>query len=1267
MAMLPEIQYTDSVDMHRTDHPDQPRDCEGAVSALVSKQFYDLAVSHLYRRCVLGVNSSCGFNGVDEKILKMLDSNNRGLSYIRELVLEDNAELDRKPKTSNNYPEVRILVYLLPKNILQSFAWNSWHPLPSGVYRELFSRQRSLTELELNYSEVSIDDLVGNGPASLLGHLNAIYRLRIMPGPREAFPQAACDLMKQHQEIKQLTLDMSHNAKASQENNLPLDSGILQKLFANMKPSTTCLRVLDLTNVNLRGHHDAFFTALNFQNLRELMIVSCQGLEDFLLALNNTAVERPSLCLTRFGIYQSREWLGPNYFIGSGGDMEMPDLAKELDIFLATTISPLRELWVCLRGFDRLPDVACITPHGTTLEWLFLDVRTLKGAPAAIYPLAQWQKLYSNLEVVHQLDTAYPPIVADCDMGSHRSFSDHMRATVNIPSLKALGITDWPYPVGCDFTDQPYKWHVEVKTEVYYQLLAALANDILAHKDVPTPAFEGPSSVLGQKRQLTASDKDCHRLSIITFGMLERLTQPRNIGYGRDPACFVKTQYSVWAGESLWKMEPVGLWNMLTRCPGEWRFYLVDTMAHEVGKYEAQWTQEAMRQKVSIQDCRRGKPQHDSSSVITTFNIVTVLQPSNLYKSISYQALHGFFTFHYRIHIWHPLPKTTHNDSMDCHTPRSKNPEMLMYFGKTRHRSTKHDDSNEMANVNSERSRFGNLSVELLHLIFDQKNFYSVAVKHLYNRLEWDVLPTNKFRPLDQKLLNMLDPLNRGLQFIRHLRLADPEELSHPPRAGDHYPEVDLFVHFLPVNTLHSFRWKSWHDLPSHVYRTLLRNQRSLKELELNCTDTSIEMLEHDGDTHPMDRLEIIQRLRVMPCPEEGIPWVACRLFKQHIEIEDLILDLWHMPQHNEDDANLHWLHSSATLLRELFTGVGHYSCRHLRKIELSSVNLHNSHQHLVPALRLNSLVKLKLVKCRYPEGFLRALTRTGDRKLLSLKGFAIYHSRAWEPPANTSESSSLVTAISDFLLHSSNSLRKLWICLRGYDELPATASIARHGSTLQWLFLDVRKKKGPWAPRYGYEEWHQLCRSLTAVRQIDTTYPAVVADCHNDKYSQFSLYMSATVNIPTIRTVGVNNWPFPTGALLMRLPGDMVNRDVYRLALATLAHDIVKLREVHDPHDVISGTSERRTSYLGNCPQTRGLSVVVFGMSEDLTHRVQPGYGFSPGAFVKSLVQLWDGEYRMRMELVDPQELNKESPHRWKNYDVDRMAYDVGNFEFRD
>ncbi|KAI4116788.1 MAG: hypothetical protein LQ345_002857 [Seirophora villosa] len=596
---------------------------------------------------------------------------------------------------------------------------------------------------------------------------------------------------------------------------------------------------------------------------------------------------------------------------------------------------------------------------------------------------------------------------------------------------------------------------------------------------------------------------------------------------------------------------------------------------------------------------------------------------------------------------------------MDCHTPRSKNPEMLSYFGKTRYRRTEHDDSNEMANVHSERSRFGNLSVELLHLIFDQlqrprswrslalvsKKLYSVAVKHLYHRLEWDVLPTDKSRLLDQKLLNMLDPLNQGLRFIRHLRLADPEELSHPPRARDHYPEVDLFVHFLPVNTLHSFRWKSWHDLPSQVYRTLLRKQRSLKELELNCTDTSIEMLERDGDIYPMDHLKIIKRLRVMPCPEEGIPWVACRLFKQHVEIEDLILDLWHMPQHDEDDAYFHWLDSSATLLRELFTGLDS-SCRHLRKIELSSVNLHNSHQHLVPALQLNSLVKLKLVKCGHPEDFLRALTRAGEHKLLSLKKFAIYHSRAWEPRAIFSDPNSLVAAISDFLRNSPISMRKLWICLRGYYELPSPSSIARHGSTLQWLFLDIRKKKGPWAPSYGCEEWHQLCRSLTAVRQIDTTYPTVVADCHNDK------------------TVGVNNWPFPPGTLLMRLPGD---RDVYRLALATLAHDIVKLREVRDPHDVISGTSETRTSYLGNCPQTKGLSVVVFGMSEDLTHPVQPGYGLSPGVFVKSLVQLWDGEYRIRMELVDPQELNKESPHRWKNYDVDRMAYDVGNFEFRD
>lgn len=51
----------------------------------------------------------------------MLDKNNRGLSYIRQLVLWDDGELSREPTEQYEYPEAALLVYLLPKDILTNF------------------------------------------------------------------------------------------------------------------------------------------------------------------------------------------------------------------------------------------------------------------------------------------------------------------------------------------------------------------------------------------------------------------------------------------------------------------------------------------------------------------------------------------------------------------------------------------------------------------------------------------------------------------------------------------------------------------------------------------------------------------------------------------------------------------------------------------------------------------------------------------------------------------------------------------------------------------------------------------------------------------------------------------------------------------------------------------------------------------------------------------------------------------------------------------
>lgn len=294
--------------------------------------------------------------------------------------------------------------------------------MPSSVYRTLLSRQRSLTELELNHTEISLDELYGYGSTSLLHNVKPLKRLRIMPGPGEALSQAACELFEAHNEISHLTLDLYHlreDDKVGWDDSSTANGGILRKLFQNLKPSSSRLRILELNSVDLHGSHDTIGSAIDSECLKELIIANCPNAEKFLMAANKKREKRSPLGLTRFVLYHARVWQPTNHAAGADDNMKSIGLIKELSTFLASTTKSLRELWVALRGYDELPDVSSIISHGPTLEWLFLDVRVLKAAPAATYSLPRWQELCTSLKVVRQVDTAYPSVVADCHLENY--------------------------------------------------------------------------------------------------------------------------------------------------------------------------------------------------------------------------------------------------------------------------------------------------------------------------------------------------------------------------------------------------------------------------------------------------------------------------------------------------------------------------------------------------------------------------------------------------------------------------------------------------------------------------------------------------------------------------------------------------------------------------------------------------------------------------------------------------------------------------------
>ena len=290
-------------------------------------------------------------------------------------------------------------------------SWYSWHALPSEIYQTLLLRQQTLNEIQLYGSTMSIDECVGVGSKSLLAGLKNVDRLHIMPGHGEAVSRAACAFFQANRGIRSLILNLSHMQQTDEEPDDEVEAAYTslqapKVLLKGLKPSSTHLRTLELVKVNLKGANDEWMTVLELDALRDLCLVSCGHPEDFMMALNNSAGSKP-LRLDFLTLYHSQDPSDRDASTKAGA------LLDGLGTLLHRSIDELKNLHITLRGFNALPEVAQIAQHGKTLKWLFIDVREEKGSWAVSYDLEDWQLLCKSLEVVEQLDAAYPDMVVD--------------------------------------------------------------------------------------------------------------------------------------------------------------------------------------------------------------------------------------------------------------------------------------------------------------------------------------------------------------------------------------------------------------------------------------------------------------------------------------------------------------------------------------------------------------------------------------------------------------------------------------------------------------------------------------------------------------------------------------------------------------------------------------------------------------------------------------------------------------------------------------
>ncbi|KAL8650438.1 MAG: hypothetical protein Q9226_005143, partial [Calogaya cf. arnoldii] len=135
---------------------------------------------------------------------------------------------------------------------------------------------------------------------------------------------------------------------------------------------------------------------------------------------------------------------------------------------------------------------------------------------------------------------------------------------------------------------------------------------------------------------------------------------------------------------------------------------------------------------------------------------------------------------------------------------------------------------------------------------------------------------------------------------------------------------------------------------------------------------------------------------------------------------------------------------------------------------------------------------------------------------------------------------------------------------------------------------------------------------------------------------------------MPTLRTLGINNWPDPPGGYSQT--EDMgeeelydFNFKAYKHNLTFLATEIAQLRQ--------------------NALECADLTIIRFGLFEQITDEFNWGFGFSPAWFVKTRLYVMGGRQVTKMELLDPCSY-MDLEHERDDSDIDMWAHHVGQFE---
>ncbi|KAF2268461.1 hypothetical protein CC78DRAFT_371051 [Lojkania enalia] len=409
-------------------HVTRPTDLKSLC--LVCKQLHEISVRQLYYEVTLDVGSPN-----DNKLAAFLSPRNIGLQHMRKLDLYLAEVLDKCNQLQQAHFAIRMILELLPENILEKFSWHPWSPFSGENLVLLYKRQKRMKWLE----GIALDkDVLAE--LQKIPDFDKVFentkKLGLYPDSQEVLDFCHM-LLKNSPKVEKITLHASFEEGDSPIPPRELDDSstgpglITSTIFSHMRPFSQCtplaLKEVTLQKIKLRYAAETYCRLIDFRSVKSIRVFGCAGADALFAELSKSTKLPEKLEILEFKHDDNPENDGLGAFDG----------------FLCL-VSGIKILTIDLTFTKSLPACAGIVRHQKTLKQLNVHASRMPDDcdEEHVYDYASFSQICKDCSLLEQISVAFPQV--SVIRSRNDSFVNFESCLGELPNLVTLNITTWP-------------------------------------------------------------------------------------------------------------------------------------------------------------------------------------------------------------------------------------------------------------------------------------------------------------------------------------------------------------------------------------------------------------------------------------------------------------------------------------------------------------------------------------------------------------------------------------------------------------------------------------------------------------------------------------------------------------------------------------------------------------------------------------------------------------------------------------------------------